>query len=177
MSLALCRCTMVRTFSERLRQLKRAEIKKRQPGNFHSARRPFCNPNECGCQRRHFFAITPCMFADFFLNSTFSGVIAKFFPDTFIVALARRIRAITMSFSSLVHDLSFRDANDERRPARPPLSTSSTIDDRRSHVSRAMSYASTSATSVSISGDISSQLHGGYCHPLARSWQDRKSVV
>ena len=25
--------------------------------------------------------------------------------------------------------------------------------------------------SVSISGDISSQLHGGYAHPLARSWQ------
>ncbi|OBT52185.1 hypothetical protein VE04_07801 [Pseudogymnoascus sp. 24MN13] len=82
-----------------------------------------------------------------------------------------------MSFSSLVQDLSFRDANDERRPARAPLSTSSTIDDRRSHVSRAMSYASTSATSVSISGDISSQLHGGYSHPLARSWQAERQLT
>jgi hypothetical protein len=148
-----------------------------QPGNFIPHSPSVCNPNECGCHRRTFFAITPCMLADFFLNSTLSGVFAKFFPDTFTVALARRIRAITMSFSSLVQDLSFRDANDERRPARGPLSTSSTIDDRRSHVSRAMSYASTSATSVSISGDISSQLHGGYSHPLARSWQAERQLT
>lgn len=145
--------------------------------SFRTRRPAACNPHECGCHRRTFFAITPCMFADFFLNSTLSGVFAKFFPDTFTVALARRIRAITMSFSSLVQDLSFRDANDERRPARARLSTSSTIDDRRSHVSRAMSYASTSATSVSISGDISSQLHGGYSHPLARSWQAERQLT
>ena len=82
-----------------------------------------------------------------------------------------------MSFSTLVQDLSFRDANDARRNPRPPMSTASTIDDRRSHVSRAMSYASTAATSVSISGDISSQLHGGYSHPLARSWQAERQLT
>ncbi|KAI9822751.1 MAG: Aminolevulinate dehydratase [Thelocarpon impressellum] len=65
-----------------------------------------------------------------------------------------------MSFSTLVSDLSFRD-----------------IDERRSHVSRAVSYASTAATSVSISGDISSQLHGGYSHPLARSWQAERQLT
>jgi len=46
-----------------------------------------------------------------------------------------------------------------------------------SHVSRARSYASTAATSVSISGDIASQLHGGYCHPLARSWQAERQLT
>jgi hypothetical protein len=40
-----------------------------------------------------------------------------------------------------------------------------------------MSYASTTATSVSISGDISSQLHGGYFHPLARSWQAERQLT
>lgn len=40
-----------------------------------------------------------------------------------------------------------------------------------------MSYASTTATSVSISGDISSQLHGGYSHPLARSWQAERQLT
>lgn len=40
-----------------------------------------------------------------------------------------------------------------------------------------MSYASTAATSVSISGDISSQLHGGYFHPLARSWQAERQLT
>ncbi|KAI9739372.1 MAG: Aminolevulinate dehydratase [Claussenomyces sp. TS43310] len=81
-----------------------------------------------------------------------------------------------MSFSSLVHDLSFRDANDERRMGRG-VSSASTVDDRRSQVSRAISYASTAATSVSISGDISSQLHGGYSHPLARSWQAERQLT
>jgi porphobilinogen synthase len=81
-----------------------------------------------------------------------------------------------MSFSSLVQDLSFRDANDDRRTARV-TSSASIADDRRSHVSRAMSYASTAATSVSISGDISSQLHGGYSHPLARSWQAERQLT
>lgn len=82
-----------------------------------------------------------------------------------------------MSFSSLVQDLSFRDAN-ERGMARGVSSTStSTADDKRSHVSRAMSYASTAATSVSISGSISSQLHGGYSHPLARSWQAERQLT
>jgi porphobilinogen synthase len=81
-----------------------------------------------------------------------------------------------MSFSTLVQDLSFRDATVERRAGRATSSTS-TIDDRRSHVSKAMSYASTAATSVSISGDISSQLHGGYSHPLARSWQAERQLT
>lgn len=86
-----------------------------------------------------------------------------------------------MSFSSLVQDLSFRDApgnaSELRRQAGRTTSTTSTVDDKRSTVSRARSYASTSATSVSISGDISSQLHGGYCHPLARSWQAERQLT
>ncbi|KAF2272711.1 delta-aminolevulinic acid dehydratase [Westerdykella ornata] len=67
-----------------------------------------------------------------------------------------------MSFSSLVSDIANRNA--ER-------------DDMRSQVSRARSYASTTATSVSISGDISSQLHGGYSHPLARAWQAERQLT
>ncbi|KAH7149492.1 hypothetical protein B0J13DRAFT_584051 [Dactylonectria estremocensis] len=84
-----------------------------------------------------------------------------------------------MSFSSLVQDLSLRDSNGAaRRPQVPgPRSSVSTFDDRTSHISRAMSYASTAATSVSISGDISSQLHGGYFHPLARSWQAERQLT
>ncbi|KAA8574562.1 hypothetical protein EYC84_006011 [Monilinia fructicola] len=89
-----------------------------------------------------------------------------------------------MSFSSLVQDLSFRDAASERRPPIRGSASVSTFDDRASfisradsHVSRARSYASTAATSVSISGDISSQLHGGYCHPLARSWQAERQLT
>src|SRR3954447_1771092 len=81
-----------------------------------------------------------------------------------------------MSFSSLVQDLSFRDANTDWRMARG-ISSASTTDEGKSHVSRARSYASTSATSVSISGDISSQLHGGYSHPLARSWQAERQLT
>ncbi|KFH40508.1 Delta-aminolevulinic acid dehydratase-like protein [Hapsidospora chrysogenum ATCC 11550] len=84
-----------------------------------------------------------------------------------------------MSFSSLVQDLSLRDRDGNgpapRRPGAP--SVSSTVDDRASHISRAMSYASTSATSVSISGEVSSQLHGGYFHPLARSWQAERQLT
>lgn len=83
-----------------------------------------------------------------------------------------------MSFSSLVQDLSLRDTNAARRPQIPgPRSSVSTLDDRASHISRAMSYTSTAATSVSISGDISSQLHGGYFHPLARSWQAERQLT
>jgi porphobilinogen synthase len=83
-----------------------------------------------------------------------------------------------MSFSSLVQDMSIRDSNTPRR--RVPVAAApsiSTIDDRASHISRAMSYASTAATSVSIAGDISSQLHGGYHHPLARSWQADRQLT
>jgi porphobilinogen synthase len=67
-----------------------------------------------------------------------------------------------MSFSSLVSDIAYRN------PVRPDL---------RSQVSEARSYASTAATSVSISGDIKSQLHGGYSHPLARSWQAERQLT
>ncbi|KAM0287521.1 hypothetical protein ACHAQH_000475 [Verticillium albo-atrum] len=82
-----------------------------------------------------------------------------------------------MSFSSLVQDLSLRDSGMPRRPGPRGNASASTIDDGRSQVSRAMSYASTAATSVSISGDISSQLHGGYHHPLARSWQAERQLT
>lgn len=87
-----------------------------------------------------------------------------------------------MSFSSLVQDLSLRESNGvngvaPRRPGPPAPRSVSTLDDRASHISRAMSYASTTATSVSISGDISSQLHGGYFHPLARSWQAERQLT
>ncbi|KAK0635643.1 hypothetical protein B0T17DRAFT_587072 [Bombardia bombarda] len=83
-----------------------------------------------------------------------------------------------MSFSSLVQDLTLRDSNAPRR--RGEASIASTMDDRASrtsHISRAMSYTSTAATSVSISGDISSQLHSGYSHPLARSWQAERQLT
>ncbi|KAJ0161505.1 Delta-aminolevulinic acid dehydratase [Colletotrichum tanaceti] len=80
-----------------------------------------------------------------------------------------------MSFSSLVQDLTLRDSGVPRRPR--AAQSVSTIDDGRSQISRAMSYASTAATSVSISGDISSQLHGGYFHPLARSWQAERQLT
>ena len=81
-----------------------------------------------------------------------------------------------MSFSSLVQDLTLRDA--AAAPRRPRAeASSSTVDDRVSHISRGMSYASTAATSVSIAGDISSQLHGGYFHPLARSWQAERQLT
>lgn len=68
-----------------------------------------------------------------------------------------------MSFSTLVSDIASR--NVERN------------DDMRSQLSRTRSYASTAATSVSITGDISSQLHGGYSHPLARSWQAERQLT
>jgi hypothetical protein len=68
----------------------------------------------------------------------------------------------TMSFSSLVSDIAYR---------------SSERDEVRSQLSRAKSYASTAATSVSIAGDISSQLHGGYSHPLSRAWQAERQLT
>ncbi|KAI9785788.1 MAG: Aminolevulinate dehydratase [Geoglossum umbratile] len=66
-----------------------------------------------------------------------------------------------MSFSSFVSDLTFRDSDPEDK----------------SQSSRLRSYASTAATSVSVAGDISSQLHGGYSHPLARSWQAERQLT
>ncbi|KAI3393961.1 hypothetical protein diail_3440 [Diaporthe ilicicola] len=87
-----------------------------------------------------------------------------------------------MSFSSLVQDLSMRSAADARnnRENASTISAASTMDgqaSRTSHISRAMSYTSTAATSVSIAGDISSQLHGGYSHALARSWQAERQLT
>ncbi|EAW07960.1 porphobilinogen synthase HEM2 [Aspergillus clavatus NRRL 1] len=72
-----------------------------------------------------------------------------------------------MSFSTLVSDLAFRDSHDDRN---------SQISHLQSHVTP-RSYASTAATSVSISGDISSQLHAGYSHPLTRSWQAERQLT
>lgn len=71
-----------------------------------------------------------------------------------------------MSFSNLVKDMSFKDSTQ-------------TSADSRSTVSRpgARSYASTQATSVSIAGDISSQLHSGYSHPLSRAWQAERQLT
>jgi porphobilinogen synthase len=82
-----------------------------------------------------------------------------------------------MSFSSLVQDLSIRDAaGAPRRLPRGVAPSVSTMDDRTSHISQ-RTYASTAATSVSIAGDISSQLHGGYHHPLARAWQAERQLT
>lgn len=75
-----------------------------------------------------------------------------------------------MSFSSLVQDLTYRDRPQERPQERPPLF------DRQSTMSR-RSYVSTAATSISITGDIASQLHGGYSHPLARAWQAERQLT
>lgn len=72
-----------------------------------------------------------------------------------------------MSFSNLVSDLAFRDSNADER--------GSQISHAQSRTAR--SYASTNATSVSISGDISSQLHAGYSHPLSRSWQAERQLT
>lgn len=74
----------------------------------------------------------------------------------------------TMSFSNLVSDIAFRDAHPDDR--------SSQVSHARSQAT-ARSYTSTTATSVSISGDISSQLHAGYSHPLSRSWQAERQLT
>ncbi|BDD61937.1 Aminolevulinate dehydratase [Monascus purpureus] len=65
-------------------------------------------------------------------------------------------------------DIAFRDAR--------PDDSSSQVSHQRSQTTR-HSYASTAATSVSISGDISSQLHAGYNHPLSRSWQAERQLT
>ncbi|KAL8746218.1 MAG: hypothetical protein Q9190_001737 [Brigantiaea leucoxantha] len=78
-----------------------------------------------------------------------------------------------MSFSTLVSDLAFKDHHRHDHNSSPtsrgtPMSRTG---------SYARSYASTNATSVSISGDISSQLHGGYGHPLSRQWQAERQLT
>ena len=82
-----------------------------------------------------------------------------------------------MSFSTLVSDLAHRD-----REGAPPNGSSSTTgpSDARSVLSATRtqrSYASTAATSVSLTGDVRSQLHGGYAHPLARAWQADRQLT
>ena len=81
-----------------------------------------------------------------------------------------------MSFSTLVSDLAHRD----RDNAANGSSTATGPSDARSVLSNTRtqrSFASTNATSVSIAGDIRSQLHGGYSHPLARSWQADRQLT
>ena len=73
-----------------------------------------------------------------------------------------------MSFSTLVSDISFRDSNPTERP---------TASQKPSYARSTRSFASTAATSVSISGDISSQLHGGYGHSLTRQWQAERQLT
>ncbi|KAL8243818.1 hypothetical protein R6Q59_010075 [Mikania micrantha] len=72
-----------------------------------------------------------------------------------------------MSFSTLVQDIAYRDSE------RASHETRSTI----SRPSLARSYTSTQATSVSIAGDIKSQLHAGYSHPLTRAWQAERQLT
>ncbi|KAJ5160643.1 Delta-aminolevulinic acid dehydratase [Penicillium canariense] len=72
-----------------------------------------------------------------------------------------------MSFSNLVSDIAFRDSHPDDRGSQISHAPSRT----------ARSYTSTTATSVSISGDISSQLHAGYSHPLSRSWQAERQLT
>jgi porphobilinogen synthase len=76
-----------------------------------------------------------------------------------------------MSFSNLLNEVTYRDRNPSSNTTTPNNT------DTRSQISRAKSYASTAATSVSIAGDISSQLHGGYAHPLARAWQAERQLT
>ncbi|KAI5283679.1 Aminolevulinate dehydratase [Ascosphaera aggregata] len=74
-----------------------------------------------------------------------------------------------MSFSSLVSDLAFRQGRVSVVDDGSSTATSSRLQSR--------SYVSTQATSVSISGDISSQLHSGYNHMLSRSWQAERQLT
>jgi porphobilinogen synthase len=84
-----------------------------------------------------------------------------------------------MSFSSLVQDIAFRDSSSQPNTARTSASNVST-NDTQSTISRpsmARSYTSTAATSVSIAGDIKSQLHAGYSHSLSRAWQAERQLT
>lgn len=104
-----------------------------------------------------------CIFGQPMNSKHFSAELTADF-EVFIAIFSLQFTRIvfTMSFSSLVSDLTFKD---------------SVRADTASQVSKAKSYASTAATSVSISGDISSQLHGGYSHPLARVWQAERQLT
>jgi hypothetical protein len=101
----------------------------------------------------------------------FAAVPSKNFTSLDILLTDDELKAITpviMSFSTLVSDIAFRDA--------APSERGSQISHARSQAT-ARSLTSTRATSVSISGDISSQLHAGYSHPLARSWQSERQLT
>ena len=139
----------------------------------------FCTEGLSAIILRHFDQNPPYPPNSQYYSGIRSSPTARQRTPTKIYSLPRKNQHLNMSFSSLMQDLSFKDSASERRQAaRGASSTStSTIDDSRSHISRARSYASTTATTVSISGDISSQLHGGYCHPLARSWQAERQLT
>lgn len=78
-----------------------------------------------------------------------------------------------MSFSTLVSDIAFRDSRNNHDDHSSQISLPSRA---RSHIT-GQSMTSTTATSVSISGDISSQLHAGYSHPLSRTWQAERQLT
>lgn len=82
-----------------------------------------------------------------------------------------------MSFSSLVQDIAFRDHAQNPRASASTLSSNADAQSTISRPSIARSYTSTAATSVSIAGDISSQLHAGYSHPLSRAWQAERQLT
>lgn len=103
------------------------------------------------------------------LNSTFGS--SKVVPCTYLHLPSSLSLSQDMSFSNLVSDIAFRDARVD--------DGSSQISHARSHRSHATarSYTSTAATSVSISGEVSSQLHSGYSHPLTRAWQADRQLT
>lgn len=79
-----------------------------------------------------------------------------------------------MSFSNLVSDIAYRDRD------RDGLTNNDGPRSVMSRGSRTASYArsvASTATSVSISGDIRSQLHGGYGHVLTRAWQAERQLT
>ena len=92
-------------------------------------------------------------------------------PPLILPEKLHRIVLAKMSFSKLVSDIAYRDS--------PADDRSSVVSGRpHSHTGvAARSTASTAATSVSISGDISSQLHAGYSHPLSRVWQAERQLT
>lgn len=76
-----------------------------------------------------------------------------------------------MSFGNLLQDMRFRDDTRNGEDTRSGISRPSLVK------SQTRSYASTQATSVSIAGDIKSQLHAGYSHPLTRAWQAERQLT
>jgi hypothetical protein len=124
-----------------------------------------------GCERLS----QPIRVPDIHLIHLILGLLTLEFPlnsiESCSLCLSRPLSHSTMSFSNLVSDIAFRDARMD--------DGSSQISHARSHRSHATarSYASTAATSVSISGEVSSQLHSGYSHPLTRAWQADRQLT